>query len=1018
MRHQELLLNAVNKDPLYRRFAARQVLEDFVATLSPEIIRWFAPVPALGGGIHGIEYPSLRIPPSARILADAERAHFEHTPDQTLATHVLNGIFAGFRYSATLDPQAFGWSNDLWRLWILGFTLHDYGKACGVDVPASQLNAVRELCQQLAELLHVERFMPAWQEYRDEIVYLAQNTQTVSRTNLNPLDYQLRSDIGLRQRDALRMLASAVDVLIHARTPRQVVMASSVDRLAQNVADKLRMIPHPNVPAMQFAYHQMGEIRGLLTNLVHRSVQEQFAEQGYQPFLYFTEGIVYLGPADHEAQLSKEQVVETVWQRIMHIMEHRGYGVARDGKGLKIAPPLFELLPLDKILASLVKRALKISNSSAGDRLASLGIRNSALVADIRVDALAEFLAAVHSHLADYYLPQQRSVVIDVFLHSLELDGKITTLEAEQNNGGVPLGWYYVASRYITTHATYSMIEVEHLLNSLSKDILQGFIAAGMVPSTVNPLKLALQDYLERLLGSNAAPHNAAFITGRAGDELHRYTQSKALNRPMCSLCSSTYDNTLQRDTVVLFAPQQFSNKNPLGKSQVVRGICPICTLEMILRKAQGTPGQEDLPVYMTLYPAYSFTPEQASFLQSYLEQLKDESPAIYQGQESLIRFLRRRQGDHKLMMRDLIEAECFSISEEDMEHLQASKRRPVQMPMFRENAFAGYAMVSLTPRGKKTTITDAWILPTLYTLLLPLILNVRVVASQSVIPLYTSADDFVETSVLDGVHGSLRTVLEATTFRIASLPSAARRLLSLYDLHTDVFADGYDGKWSQINAVARDVMTDPLFVFSYLEHKQRKGEDEGKRKRSQGTNGFLSTEERDRYFDIYLNLKGEPHMGLVGTLVDQYATFYQANLRSRSAYGILRPLSLAIDTIVDSSLTLSDEDLVQLVAGQINDVMDRVRRKDAEGFDPIRWNAALGTIPERLALSRAAIQRFAETVVRELFRQECMGDRALLREQGNLYRSAARFYYQSHYTNRPTPPTDDASSSTGEGEA
>ena len=112
------------------------------------------------------------------------------------------------RYAAECDPiAAFGWDEDLWRIWVLGFTLHDYTKAGGINVAASQLEAIRSICTQIRVFMHFERFFPDWRNYLDEIVYLAQNVQTVEEANLNLRSYHLRHDrFGPRQRDAACML--------------------------------------------------------------------------------------------------------------------------------------------------------------------------------------------------------------------------------------------------------------------------------------------------------------------------------------------------------------------------------------------------------------------------------------------------------------------------------------------------------------------------------------------------------------------------------------------------------------------------------------------------------------------------------------------------------------------------------------------------------------------------------------------------------------------------------------------
>ena len=70
--------------------------------------------------------------------------------------------------------------------------------------------------------------------------------------------------------------------------------------------------------------------------------------------------------------------------------------------------------------------------------------------------------------------------------------------------------------------------------------------------------------------------------------ELDRYTNTKKKGRGSnagCSLCSSAFETSKQRDTSVIFASQVYSHKNLLNSSLLVRGICELCEVEMMLRQ-------------------------------------------------------------------------------------------------------------------------------------------------------------------------------------------------------------------------------------------------------------------------------------------------------------------------------------------------------------------------------------------------------------------------------------------------
>jgi CRISPR-associated protein Csc3 len=311
----------------------------------------------------------------------------------------------------------------------------------------------------------------------------------------------------------------------------------------------------------------------------------------------------------------------------------------------------------------------------------------------------------------------------------------------------------------------------------------------------------------------------------------------------------------------------------------------------------------------------------------------------------------------------------------------------------------------------KKLTDTDAWIDPAFYALALPLLLDIKVVVSSSFTPLYSSGADFRETSILDAPHSFINYILGNDRLRVNEIEPMLWRLLHLYELHLDVFKDPNSGKredmhFSMLNSVAKDIVTDPLYVFSYYERKQRKPKDDaapkkGKAKAKKSSTPSTTSEGIppfvvERYMAIYAALKTERNdpMSFISKLVDSYAVFYRADYAHLdSAYTVLRPLGTAIDITKNSSPITCEEDLILLIAGAIEDEMDRVKNDAATsgGYDPLGRKSATG-----LEQSRQAIRHFAEQFVELCFKQYCQSDRGILRERANRIRSAANFYYLS----------------------
>lgn len=147
--------------------------------------------------------------------------------------------------------------------------------------------------------------------------------------------------------------------------------------------------------------------------------------------------------------------------------------------------------------------------------------------------------------------------------------------------------------------------------------------------------------------------------------------------------------------------------------------------------------------------------------------------------------------------------------------------------------------------------------------------------------------------------------------------------------------------------------------------------------------------------------------MSFIAQLVDDYAAFYRADYAHLdSAYTVLRPFGTAIDVTKNSSPDTSEEDLILMIAGAIEDEMDRIKNDDATtaGYDPIGRRSRAG-----LEKSRECIAYFAHQFVTLCFKEYCKGDRGILRERANRIRSAANFHYLSqpyaHHSRTDTNP-------------
>lgn len=1048
--HQMLLRRAVQAD-IFSEATDQKfvfVLEQFVDTVGAQLLIKFAPIPALGGSGHPAGLTDPDLPPGLISYTAEALANFSKLPDQSLATHILNGIFAGARMAAYV-PEEKRLSETELQVWLLGFVVHDYTKVYGIEIKAGELPAIREVITRLGEILHFADFLEDWLIYLDDITFIAQNVQKVRGANLNQSDYP-KHRLSWRRLEILRLLGSYADLLVHITGPADVVFRDARGRdTAHNLRFTLADLCGAD-RAPRLAYHKLSEVRGLLSNLINNAVMDVLEQQGYTPYLFFPDGVVYITHEKEAAQINLDQVISSLWDKLGSVLmgaednnqpndteeeskedrleEGGGLKITRTKDYMKVQPVLYEILSLPKLLEAGKTAALKVRNALTAERLGAeiadregletsrialkdkkllFGERGRAyaeaerLPVDIRVDQLAEFLGFVQRRVLKELFPKAGWIGA-MLLQGLGLSD-IDAARAEAQRSGTPTGWFYVAARYLRDHPGLSPDELAGVMDSVIAHVLCFLDEQGLVMKPRDNMAQAFRSYLSDVITFDGQPlgHSVADITTQIGNELTAYIERKAKNKEVCTLCSSPYDCTPQDISVVLFKGQQYSNKAKIDTSKVVRGICSICSIEMMLRQVQqGMPpktAQDEKSIAVYLYPTYFFTAETAYVMKLFIDELSDLS---------MLNLIFKHLEPTGFDVEQVLNYELFTVDEQQARQTQR-RTFSLRKPPYGANDPAGLFFFTLRPPMKDPTDTDSWIVPVFYALTLPLLLNVKVVVSSSFVPIYMSGAEFRQTALLDGPHGFTKYVLPDDRFHVNELEASMMRLLRLYQLHLDVFGEPKDMHWGLINTLAKDVATDPLYVFSYYERKQRKPKDDeakrGKKGAGDSSNGDgVPPFTVNRYMAIYETLKTRRNnpMSFIRNIVDAYATFYRAE-NVKAAYAVLRPLATAMDVVVDSDSKTDDDDLLLLVAGALNDDQERVRSGQAEGYDPIATNKALGTYPERLALSRQAIETFAQLFLDQVFKKYCNGDRGILRERANRLRSAARFYYLSKYTRR-----------------
>ncbi|UUO15799.1 type I-D CRISPR-associated protein Cas10d/Csc3 [Dolichospermum heterosporum] len=959
------------------------ILRSFIETILPAMEREFGLIPAMGGS-EIVHYQNLVKQGDKYAQENAKR--WANKSDQSLLVHVLNGLLTAWNLSVHL-PQNLQLQPVEKKLLCLGLTLHDYNKYVrgqGEEQPppkAHEIDDIINLCRDLGTKLNFQEFWEEWPKYLLEIAFLAQNTQF--SVDSNPVISNWENDQreftidDRRLNDVLRHLLAFGDVAVHISDPAEIVTSTKGDRLR----DHLYWL---NIPK-KLVYHRLRDCRGLITNQIHNAVVNFARQLGWEEILCFAQGVIYLAPSNTDIP-DLTEIQTAVWENLIYGDEENNQkglaayfqsgdvGFVRDGKGVKIAPQTLELFSsgdLIRLLPEVVQ--VKVANAkvpATPKRLEKLTLNDTERTfllkgADIRADRLAELIILTQR---EFFEGSQDYIIW--ILTTLELQNQITPEQTQVQSGGVNYGWYQVAAHYIAAHATLDEQQIREYLQELSNKLATWATENALLKETANPTHEAFIKYLGQYL--EICPNHQA---SEFANELAAYSNAKVTNQPICSLSSGESQAEEQLDTVVLFKPQQYSNKNALGGGRIKRGISKIWALEMLLRQAiwAAPPGklEEQQPVFLYIFPAYVYSPQVARAVKALVQEFKRVN--LWEVRKHWLDAGMHHDGLQNLPWREESEAGRFSRN-------YSTKDLPFM------------AMTYTTTRGK--TVTDAWVEPIYLTLALPLLLGVKVVATSSPDPLYASDQEFSESAILDGAAGFWQLFGTPQNLRIQDLSPALNRLLIAYSLHLDNRSKKPDARWQALNGTVRDLVTDVLNIFAIANEGFRNPTKEPTKDDVQKIWNYAQTW-----------VKGDTNMQdklkLIQRIVTEYRQFYQVNL-GESSHAILLPISKSLEVILTVPEHIHREDIILQGAGQLHDALER-----QEAYKrPYLLDKSVD-INTRKSQELMAIHQFMTTCVDDLFLGLYKGDRALLQENRNRIKSGVEFAYrwsalQSKNTEKP----------------
>lgn len=624
---------------------------------------------------------------------------YPHLSEQSHFAHIVNGVF-GFielvKFIVAKQIRIPDLDETTVRKAIALFSIHEVHKATDY-----------EKIDQTEFSIPLERL---WQEYNNlGLNEFAEVDEFLMRqANLHKRSYRHGDRLLSDDKDSslIYLLTRIADTFASVKSPGEA--KSSLNGYLKDLG------PAFSPKRVQLYYHEVRDVRGVLTNTLHHAVAHELSEQfGLFPLLYFATGTLYIGSGELEA-VDPNQLQGRIVQATLQILEKLGKdsdAAIRVGQRVKYfdfekfvysfasVPKLLDLIQEDSVSANI--KVQDIDNDFSG-LLAKKDLPTgwNAETVESKLAVSTDVSKSFKEHWARarryfFYVDKVIREIdpeiepIDWFLTHFPIpDTAATNLHevgALWAKGGpgkyvIPIAYHFLLSEDFVDR-TAEALEAKDVIGLLHKRML---IAMESIDTRagrqVTVSALGFQADLMTYLNENLRlSWNSQTLLPDDGLEAYAKPKNKNPSTQFCSLCGRSNEYVQEIRTGILddFA-QIFSNRMlPVNKVQGNKCWCPICHLEFIFRKLTGLglPSgmhyKNSYHIFLYALPTFSFTPEHIRLFRRFMGSFQNQTrlPVRDFGQDwGLPRFwLEKRQLDP-----DWIE-QTFEVLETQAEKIQAS---------------------------------------------------------------------------------------------------------------------------------------------------------------------------------------------------------------------------------------------------------------------------------------------------------------------------------------------------------
>lgn len=592
-----------------------KILDEYTEQFVPAMLKWKYHLILVKGGP---QYPHL-----------SEQSHF---------AHIVNGVFGLAQLIRYFVEYNVSLPNDLDDAFVRKvfalYTIHEVHKDDGYEKIGS-----------------TEFSIPLWR-LRDEYEKLG----LTQFANLD--DFMLRAG-NVHKRSTkhgdilLTNDASASRLYLFVRIADTFASVKSPDEAINSLKTYFKQLGPafaPKSPPGKYSlyFHQLKDVRGVLTNTIHNAVVQELQQKQLFPLLYFATGTLYIGPSSL-TDFNKSDFIRQITTRVLGALTHYGQEGSGDAIRTGLRERYFDFEEYVYSFADVesILDVVKEDSLSAKPDLKKIGADVDTLAAKWSEEDPWTYLGISDTEskvFNEHWVRVRRYLLyVDKIIRLLcpRIDGcewfsnSFKLPQAYRDNlknvGGLwatggpgkyvlPIAYHFLKGPHFSERSAESSTAeqvLDRLHQYISNVITELDTRAGR--ETVVK-KIGLRPELEQYLGEYLEL-SFSQKTILNEDNLAAYAKSKGKghNSNICSLCNraSEYAESL-RTGILDDSGQNFSNRVlPAQKAPgKLRLWCPVCQLEFILRKLTGLglpTGAEynkSKRIYLYVLPTYSFTSE------------------------------------------------------------------------------------------------------------------------------------------------------------------------------------------------------------------------------------------------------------------------------------------------------------------------------------------------------------------------------------------------------------------------